>query len=485
MRLNTRRDRQRAKCMKTNIIVRTLWQVWVQSFLSDALLRKEACLFIVACSFLLPQAWIWSETIPQAQRFIGSSGNDCAAVWWHRHLQDALRVTSKIGLLLHRRILPHRQLIVCKPMGRDEFSVVLREEQRADLRLRIDWVCAASVANIPELDATVSCSTSGCENVWLPRAPCECTNSCLMFIQDMNWAASSANRARFRCPNVDDVVIAAARQVLQVRRPFESTNFLCVTWKCSNEMFTLTNVVVDDGSVSRTRRHHVGVPCQGSDPCTMAWHHTQAFHFAAVPQLNISTVGADRENVSFFYPREWTSVITVFVFEQYFYVASRSIPQVNWRAKSNCNDVVRTPVEKVQVVVVNDVRSIQDSFWICWNEAWTAFSRHGSFGRVNNTQRIHMRFRSSWCLCLICKDSLLADVHAVKCFRKCTTFVIWRFLDIVWCFVAVLIWFFLLLFLLDLKLNKKTKNKDPAGHKRRSNQGSSLSSSLGWSKLTK
>lgn len=77
-------------------------------------------------------------------------------------------------------------------------------------------------------------------------------------------------------PNVDQIIVTATGQILEIRRPLEAAHFLCVTAQRGHVVFTCSNIMVNDRAVSAARRYDERIPGQRANASRMAVHYTQS-----------------------------------------------------------------------------------------------------------------------------------------------------------------------------------------------------------------
>lgn len=223
---------------------------FIVSLSADILFQQKARLVLIRSGNFLLWSWIRRKAIPKSQCLVSSRTHHRIAIGRHCQLQYTLGMSSEIDLLCHRWISPHGQLIIGITVRWDQLIIVLSKEQCAHLRVRVHRVHAVAIIDIPEFDATICCASTCCEHIWLPGTPGESTDGSLMLVECVQWRWWCGCCARFRCPDVHQVVIATWGEIFAICRPFETTNFLCMAIETADEMITLTDVVVDDLAVA-------------------------------------------------------------------------------------------------------------------------------------------------------------------------------------------------------------------------------------------
>jgi len=149
----------------------------------------------------------WSrvgENIPEAEGLISSSGDHLGSVGALSHAQNSHAVSSQLGGLSKGRVLPDGKLVLGISVRRNDFlaSRVLGPGQLGYLRSSIDGVDACSSGDVPELDASISGTSSSGQEVSLPGAPGES-------LDGSSVIGEGELGGRFgHVPDVDNVVVS-------------------------------------------------------------------------------------------------------------------------------------------------------------------------------------------------------------------------------------------------------------------------------------
>ena len=69
-------------------------------------------------------------------------------------------MASQLAHSTHLRVLPQGQLILLKPMARDQLFVALVPEQRAHLRVRVVRLEQRTIIHIPDANLSVRCAAA-------------------------------------------------------------------------------------------------------------------------------------------------------------------------------------------------------------------------------------------------------------------------------------------------------------------------------------
>ena len=84
-----------------------------------------------------------------------------------------------------------------------------------------------------------------------------------------------------------------------------------------------------------------------------------------VPQVHLFVRGADSQNVAgSLHPGNRSDYFTIVLRIEYLLdVPGFSVPEVHGLSKAHGKNIILTPIEKIEVVVIDDVRSIEDLLW--------------------------------------------------------------------------------------------------------------------------
>ena len=116
----------------------------------------------------------------------------------------------------------------------------------------------------------------------------------------------------------------------------------------------------------------LGVPRKRADPCRMLVLICLNFsELVGVPEVELLIRCADGQHVSVaFHPRDRCHyVVVVLSVEQLLDLARLRVPEVDGLRQAHGEDVARAPIKKVQVVVVDQVRGVEDLLRELWYAA--------------------------------------------------------------------------------------------------------------------
>ena len=192
-------------------------------------------------------------------------------------MQHTFSVAIEVGHARHRRILPQRELVLRVAVPRQDFLLVRRPHQRADLRASVDVLHASAGRRVPELDATIRRAAAGREQARIVRAPCHSLDSSAVRIDLV------ARRIAALVPYVQQVVIAARRKLRAVVVPLQAAHLLLVARQSHRVVLTLAHVVVEDVRVPRPSAEHPVVPCHRADTCRVSLERAHLLGLLHVP----------------------------------------------------------------------------------------------------------------------------------------------------------------------------------------------------------
>ncbi len=203
-----------------------------------------------------------AKDLPEAKSLIGSSRNHGVAVRAHGHVEHTGLVAGEVRNLDHRGVLPQRELVLGEAVRRENLLLVLAPHERAHLRVGVDLLQESAGGAVPEADLPVGSAAARCEEVGLVGAPSEGLDRSSV-VQDLVTRGSLGG-----VPDVEDVVVAAAGELLAVDGPLEAADLLGVrVLEARCHVLGDANIVVDDGAVAAAAAENVRVPCESAN-CT-------------------------------------------------------------------------------------------------------------------------------------------------------------------------------------------------------------------------
>ena len=134
-------------------------------------------------------------------------------------------MAGEFSHLHHGRVLPQAQLVLAEPVGAQDLLLVLAPLEGTHLGLGVDAVHTGTGVGVPELDAPVRGTAASGEQVALEGAPRKGLHGGLVLVQAVKRSRRGGRR-RGSVPDVQQVVVASARQLLARGRPLQPAHLL-------------------------------------------------------------------------------------------------------------------------------------------------------------------------------------------------------------------------------------------------------------------
>lgn len=294
-------------------------------------------------------------------------------------------MARKRGYLLHCGILPHNDLVQRVAVRAHQLVVRLREDEVADLRPRVDAIQRIQIDRVPESNALVCRAAASREEASVQWRPVDCLHSCLM-LGEFHQRLSTGRR-----PDEQLIVVASGGElVLVVQTPSESTDLLTVVGELHVTVGGRTQVSHENCPVLAAggydRGGHV-VPGEGAHPAQMALQRPDFLLFIDVPNLNLSGLRTNAQMIAFVGPTERSHLIEIAEVTQFRHGQRGGIPNIHRRFKCHCKDVLRGPVDQIQVEIITKSRCIQYTIRITGYFPWFDLTLN-SLGWVGHEQVI-------------------------------------------------------------------------------------------------
>jgi len=287
---------------------------------------------------------------------------DTSFVGWNLHIADQSGVA------------PDAERVVWEAAGTDDLAVVVAPFQAGDLRTSVDAVGAGPGGSVPEVDVAVVRASTSSEEVQLPGTPAEgLDRSAVVGLGEFG------STERSRVPDVDQVVVTAGSELGSVRSPFKSADFGGVGDKLSNLVLSDTDVVVKDETAARTSRQRVLVPAHDTNAGVMAVHASKLGTFFNIPDLDFTGAESDANIGAITAPFNAADIGVRRGLQKTVDSPCVRRPNVDVTLETDGNLVARAPVQKVQIIVIKQPRSIQDTLW-CGLDSPPELSRLGIGG---------------------------------------------------------------------------------------------------------
>lgn len=228
------------------------------------------------------------------------------------------------------------------------------------LGVGVDGVLQGAGVGVPELDAAVGGPAAAGEEVGLERAPRKRLDGRLVLGELVEPGVVGD---ALLVPDVEDVVVGARGELLPRRRPLEAAHLLVVASERVGEVVADAHVVDEDVVVAAGGGEGGAVPGEGGDAGGVAAEGADDLGPGGVPDLNLGAGGADGDVLVVGRPRHGgDDVVRVLPLAQLLDVARARVPQVHGVAEGHAHGVVGgAPVEKVEVVVIGELRGIEDA----------------------------------------------------------------------------------------------------------------------------
>jgi len=319
-------------------------------------------------------------------------------------VQHASLVAGELGDLGHGRVLPDADLILAEAVGRDQLFPVVGPLERANLRFRINGIQQGTGRGVPKLDGTIGRSSSGCEKILLPRAPCEGLDCSQVFLDGELWGLL------LEVPHVQDVIVTARGELFAVEAPLETADFTGVVGEGGDEGFTEANIPVADGGVERTGGEDRTIPSEGTNTTQVSLQGANLGTSGNVPDLDFVGIVTDGEVLGGGGPRNAADGGVFRKVNERGRGACRSIPEIDDILEGHSQYVRRRPVKEVEVVVINQSWAIKSGERL----GRDGRSALGSVLGVENLQLVLVGRVRGRCLVLQSQNLAFLDVGGVE-----------------------------------------------------------------------
>ena len=275
-------------------------------------------------------------------------------------MQNPGAVTGELRHLGHGGVLPQAQLVLRVSVRREQLALVLVPLEGAHLGVGVDAVEQRTRVGVPKLDAAVRGTAARREQVGLERAPRESLDSRLVRVEPVEVRAVADG---VLVPDVQKVIVTARRELVTAGRPLQPAHLLGVRGERRRAVLADANVVHHHGVVPGAGGELRTVPRQGADARVVALQGTHLLQPTHVPNLNLGVVGADGDVLTVLAPLHAGHVVVAVVgirLAQLLDVAAVRVPQVNRAPERHGHLVGGSPVDEVQVVVVDELGRVQD-----------------------------------------------------------------------------------------------------------------------------
>jgi len=289
-------------------------------------------------------------------RLTGSSKH--LAVRAQAAVKNSALMGRNFNVLDQGRVTPKADRVVRETTGACNLLVVGAPPKTGDLRASVNAVDTSTGSGVPEVNVPVVGSTAGSEKVGLPRAPAESLDcSAVVGLGELRCVEGTS------IPDGDQVIVATSSQLSTISTPLETTDLTNVVDELSNLVLSNADVVVVDETRTSTSGKNVLVPSHNTNTRIVTEHATKLGAFLNIPDLNLTSAETDTNVSTIAAPLDTTDVGLFRTFKKGVDCSRLSRPDVHVTLEADGDLVARAPVEKVQVVVVHQTRSIEHALW--------------------------------------------------------------------------------------------------------------------------
>ena len=141
-------------------------------------------------------------------------------------------------------------------MSTDKFIGCFGEKEIANLRTCVKVVDLLEGLCVPETDAAVCSSTTGCKEIVLMWGPCKSFYCCEMLMESMQTILL------FKRPNNQLIIIPTWSKKSLIKWPLQPTNLLFMSNIFYLLRFLASNITQKNIPISRSRSNEFIVPCK-------------------------------------------------------------------------------------------------------------------------------------------------------------------------------------------------------------------------------
>jgi hypothetical protein len=249
--------------------------------------------------------------------------------------------------------------------------------QGGHLGAGVDAIDAGAGGGVPEVDVAIVGSAAGGEEVGLPWAPADGLDGSLVVGLGELGDGEGAG-----VPDGDEVVIAAGSELGTVGAPLEATDLGGMGDELGGFVLGDADIVVEDEAAAGTGGESVLVPPHDTDTGIMSVHAAELGALLNVPDLDLTRAESNADVGSVAGPLNAADIGVWASLEERADGSGLGGPDVDIALEANGDLVVGAPVEKVEVVVIDESRGIKNTFWSSGDTA----SELGS-GRAGGLER--------------------------------------------------------------------------------------------------
>lgn len=172
-------------------------------------------------------------------------------------------MACKGGNLLHGWVLPHIYLVKRVTMSWNDFVCCFGEHQVAHLRASVDMIDWLKSMSVPESNTSVGgTSTSGKKTclIWIP---------CNGFDRSIMLTKFSLSLLWVQVPNHKFVIISSTCQLLSIKWPFKSANFLFMACMSMSNWILNSQIPTQNHPISGPSTDCWSIPGDRADSASM------------------------------------------------------------------------------------------------------------------------------------------------------------------------------------------------------------------------
>jgi hypothetical protein len=228
--------------------------------------------------------------------------------------------------------------------------------ERGDLRASVDAVDASTGGGVPEVDVAVVRATTSSEEVHVPRAPRKSLDGGLVV-----GLGELGNGQRSGVPDGDEVVVAASSELGTIGAPLKTANLGSVRNKLGNLVLSNANIVVVDKTTSGASGKEVLVPSHDTNTSVMAEHASDLLTLSDIPDLDLTGAETNADVGTVARPLDAADIGIRGGLKKAADTTLIGRPDIDVALQTDSNLVLRAPVEKVKVVVIDKTRGVKDT----------------------------------------------------------------------------------------------------------------------------
>lgn len=215
--------------------------------------------------------------------------------------------------------------------------------------------------SVPKFDGTICSTSSTGQQVGLEGAPGQSFDGSLVRGQAVRGSIC------VRLPDHEHVVVTTRCQLRAIWRPLQSANFLLMAAQAIGDVIPHPHIMVQDGAISAAGAEGVIVPGESRDASSVARKIPYRSNSFSIPNLSIAVGKAHGDMFPVGCPTHAGDVVIVINGEELLDVSAGRVPEVDGLVESDSDGVIAAPIEKIEVVIVDEVGGVEDAIWLLGN----------------------------------------------------------------------------------------------------------------------